>query len=152
MYGQLLQSVETLIEHLDFHPLSLDSRFTEDDLDAYRIKLARYLRGTGHPANLPGNVLPSTMRQGNANTKLYRARRFLKCSTGLSTVPTNPDWKIIVCYSNNLTYIQHFYFILEITLTDQVPGDLRIQQPVGADTNWQVSANSIRPLAYLQTF
>jgi hypothetical protein len=94
MYGQLLQSPEVLIEHLDF--MSPDSLFTEDDLDTFRIKFARYLRGTGHPANLPENIIPSTMQIEMVDAKSYRARRFLKCSTGSDMIPTNKDWKIMV--------------------------------------------------------
>ena len=98
MYGQLLQSAEILIQHLDFQPLSVFSvsRFTEDDFDAFRIKFARYLRGTGHPSTIPENMLPSVRREGMADSNLYRARRFLKCSTGLSTIPTESNWKITV--------------------------------------------------------
>jgi hypothetical protein len=99
MYGQLLQSAAILIQHLDFQPLSLLSslRFTEDDLDSFHIKFARYLRGTGHPSNVSENVLPLMMREGMANNKLYRARHFLKCSTGSSTVSSDADWRITVC-------------------------------------------------------
>jgi hypothetical protein len=98
MYGQLLQSAEILIEHLNFlSPSHFESHsITEDDLDVFRIKFARYLRGTGHPSNLPENILPSVLRDEMADDKSYRARRFLKCSTGSSTIPTNTDWKITV--------------------------------------------------------
>lgn len=103
MYGQLLQSAEILIEHLDFlHFERTETRFTEDQFDAFRIKFARYLRGTGHPSNLPENMVPLAMRDEIAEDKLYRARRFLKCSTGSSTIPTDPDWKITVRASLDL--------------------------------------------------
>ena len=95
MYGQLLRSVENLIQHLDFQ-LSHLSHITEDDHDAFQIKFTRYLRGTGHPSNLPENLLPLATRQEKADDKLYRARRFLKTLTGLSTLPSDSDWKITV--------------------------------------------------------
>lgn len=97
MYGQRLDSAETLINHLEFQPLPPQSCFSEDDLHVCRIKLARYPRGVGRPSNIAEGVLPSAMRQEDGNNKLYRARRFLKCSTGSSTVPTKIDWKIMVC-------------------------------------------------------
>jgi hypothetical protein len=38
--------------------------------------------------------------------------------------------------------MQSSNIILKITLTDHVPDEYHIQQPVGAGTNWQVSADS----------
>jgi len=66
---------KTLIQHLEFQPLSLQSPFTEDDLDIYHMKLAYYLHGIGHLSNIAEDVLPSAMREEMANDKLYRARR-----------------------------------------------------------------------------
>jgi hypothetical protein len=98
MYGQLLPNAETLIEHIEFQPLSLydESCFTEDDLDAFRIKFSRYLRGIGHPFNLSEDIISPAMREEVVADKSYRARRFLKCATGSSTIPTDTDWKITV--------------------------------------------------------
>jgi len=149
MYGQLLHSVETLIQHLEFQPLSLQSPFTEDDLDIYHMKLARYLRGVGHPSNIAEDILPSAMREEMANDKLYRARRFLKCSTGLSTVPTNADWKIMV--RSRLIWLLYLSNVLKITLMDEVPGEYQFRQPTNAGVNWQVIASISNFYIHLQT-
>lgn len=98
MHSGLLLSVGHLIDKIRFSPLPINTPFSEEQINIYQLKLARYLRGVGHPAHpsILENLITPTMRAEVVHDHLYRARQFLKCATGSNMVPPSKDWEITV--------------------------------------------------------
>jgi hypothetical protein len=97
-----LSSPNDLISHLQVNgppePTDFLYQHASVDADALLAKLARYLRGTGHPqhAMITNDVVSHQEQEEAAGDRTFRAEQFLAVATGSELLPLEEEWVIEV--------------------------------------------------------
>ncbi|KAF8164952.1 hypothetical protein B0H34DRAFT_793392 [Crassisporium funariophilum] len=102
--GSLTTPAQLIGAISDEAPNPVPPNFSEELIDAYEIKLSRYLCGKGHPIHpsISNTFIMPAMYAQEANNLVYRAKWFLKCATGLEWIPVKEDWGLMIKFTADM--------------------------------------------------
>lgn len=101
IYNHSVSTVDEVAEHLRFRPISRTSNGTTAFYtNLFRLRVNRYLRGTGHPSELRQRLVTLGVTDedfvANASNHLLRTNLLLRCGTDSDMRPVDEGWNITV--------------------------------------------------------
>lgn len=108
MATRQVRDVDDIIEHLFMRVNTSDVTAppsAELTMKLFKSRLARYLKGIGHPVQHRGSLINEDIWYKEENNPFIRSQLLLLATTESDLVPVVPTWSIEVCFTHILSSV-----------------------------------------------